>query len=177
MPFQGQTASRTARSGTLVCMTLVKTSPKQGLSRASLKKRWTLCLAALCFQGLGRIDLPGGSRHVLHLAPRKWDWSHSSCHKMKQASKRKCLLLLPGSASSRNSVVILDCTEEDKQVYQIFGKRDVSRTYMVQRRHGQNSHSPPQKECKNHLSGWGRFKDTLSIKMMKKKMLEVRCVT
>lgn len=45
-----------------------------------------------------------------------------------KTSKQKCLSFLPESAFSSNSVAILECAEEDKQIYQIVGKQDVSRT-------------------------------------------------
>lgn len=47
----------------------------------------------------------------------------------------------------------LDSAEEDKQVYQILGKQDTSRTRMVSRGHGPHGCSLYRKSVKGCLSG------------------------
>lgn len=142
------------------------------------RKRWTHCQAALCFQGL---------------APR---WS------MYMEDHVASFILLPGNEGG----IILHVTKQNKQTnknvfhsYQGLHslgirwpfwnvKRKISKSIRYlenkmsqepngQRWRGPNSCSPLQKECKNFSSRWVRFKVILSIKTMKKKNLEVKCVT
>lgn len=48
--------------------------------------------------------------------------------KQNKQTNKKCLSFLSATAFSRNSVAILKCGEEGKQVYQIFGKQEPTRS-------------------------------------------------
>lgn len=89
-----------------------------------------------------------------------------------KTSKQKCLSFLPESAFSSNSVAILECAEEDKQIYQIVGKQDVSRTQWYKDGTDQTAVALCKKNVKISQVRWVRFKVILSIKTMKEKKLE-----